>query len=83
MNLDPWFHALIATDYIVIHAVENIAIFGTVVFWSDDKGYSYSYKSHDGQGASGMYKSLIACVDSIKPFSNMEIGDCFDIISQD
>jgi len=67
MGLDRWFHPLIQSKEIVIHAVENVAIFGTVVFWSDNKGYSYSYKDSRGQGTSGVYKSLIACVDALRP----------------
>ena len=65
MALDPWFHDLIKSNSIIIHDIDNIEIFGTVVFWSDNMGFSYSYKSHDSQGISGTYKNITACVKAI------------------
>jgi len=65
MSLDRWFHALIQSKEIVIHAVESTNEWGTVVIWSDNKGYSYSYKDSHGQGTSGVYKSIIDCINEL------------------
>lgn len=64
-ELNSWFDSLKEADGIDIHAVEWHPTFGTVVFWSDEKGYSYSYYSNSGQGVSGAYESLIDCVKSL------------------
>lgn len=64
-KLDPWFDALKDAEGIDIHAVEHHPIFGTVVFWSDERGYTYSYKSYNGQGTGGACESLVKCVRCI------------------
>ena len=61
-KLDEWFDCLTKDDNITVHAIESHTVYGTVVFWSDVKGYSYSYKSYCGCGISGCYHSLIGCV---------------------
>jgi hypothetical protein len=65
-NLDPWFDALVDNEEVTIHAVEYHSLWGTVVIWSDEKGYSYSHKSGNfSAGVSGAYESLIKCVKMI------------------
>ena len=64
-KLDEWFDCLTKDDNITVHAIESHTVYGTVVFWSDVKGYSYSYKSYCGCGISGCYHSLVGCVSMI------------------
>jgi len=66
-ELDPWFDELIDRAFekdakLDIHAVEWHPTFGTVVIWSDEKGYTYSYYNNSGQGVSGAFETLTKCV---------------------
>lgn len=67
-KLDPWFKTL-NEDGRNIHDVFDTGC-EVFVVWSDSRGYSFSWKSINGQGTSGVYKDLIRCLAAVSCLHN-------------